>query len=360
MSKLQETPGGEGRKRAARRWRLEPPAPPPDPNGYGGNGLADHAYFAEPARPEPPQTGAGLDSPWTEESAEQWVSELLESKQRLRAQDEALPAEGATHGERMERQPEASPPPPQADTEDEIDLETNDHPIRVPALHHADYHDVPAPGEEESGLATVSAARRRERPRTLVRPARVLAAVAVAACAVVLVTIVGQAAPRRTASSPSAPLLQVAGIASVLNPLQTFTSKRSVAASRQAPAKHIQRAQGKPSRARQRHTPATPTHHGTTAGTTAGSNNVATAAAAPASSTNPVSTSANTSSPTTYTGTPVTQPVATQAPAPASTGSSPSSSAGSTSGSSSHTSTSAKQPAFGAQGVLGPGTSPNS
>ena len=71
----------------------------------------------------------------------------------------------------------------------------------------------------------------------------------------------------------------------------------------------------------------------------------------------------------TYTGTPVTQPVATQAPAPAastessppaSTGSSPSSSASSTSHSTSQSSTPAKQPAFGSNGTLGPGSSPDS
>ena len=175
--------------------------------------------------------------------------------------------------------------------------------------------------------------------------------------------------PHRTGprARAGAPLLQAASITSILTPLQTFTSERSFAASRPASARHIQHAKRKPGKGRPGHAPASQTDHGTAGDTTASTNNVATATAA--ASNNPASTSTSTSSPTTNTGTPVTQPVATQTPAPAastessppaSTGSSPSSSASSTSHSTSQSSTPAKQPAFGAQRILGPGSSPDS
>jgi hypothetical protein len=89
--------------------------------------------------------------------------------------------------------------------------------------------------------------------RTVPPPARALGAIALVACVAALIALVGQAAPHRTASPSSARLLQGSLLTGIINPLETFTSKRFFAANQTVKsAKHARRGQHKANRPRRK------------------------------------------------------------------------------------------------------------
>ena len=182
--------------------------------------------------------------------------------------------------------------------------------------------------------------------RTVPPPARALAAIALVACVAALIALVGQAAPHRTASPPSAPLLQGSLLTGIINPLETFTSKRLFAANQTVKsAKHTRRGQPKPNRARRK------THH---ASLTASTPSQVTQGSAVSTA-----TQTNAASPSTTATPAVAAPVSSSSPVtqsspPSSTSSPPPSSAASTS----HQRNACQTTSFRIQWKLGPRNEP--